>query len=156
MIIDRITKALRSTEDSADTLIYRMAEQILCDALKLGARSINVRCHPKEKNPLADALAIETAQDSLDERRCLNGRGDYELGFFISSSQEDVPYLTVPVVYFLPLLNILSSEKTAHKEKQCFAIYRESSSRRVIDKYLDVTLYLEKDFSITIAMTEIA
>jgi hypothetical protein len=145
----------RIKEDITDTLIYRMAERILCDALEHGARSINMRCHPKEKDAFLDAAAAGTAQDSPGKRGCLDGRGDYELGFFLSGIRDDVPYRTMPVIYFLPLLNILSSEKTAHQGKQCFAVYREDACRKAVDKYFEVTLYLERDSSITIDIEQI-
>jgi len=145
----------RINENMTDTLIYHMAERILCDALEHGARSINIRCRLKEKDAFFGAASAETGQDSPGKRGSLDGRGDYELGFFLSGIGKDVPYMTMPVIYFLPLLNILASEKTEHKGKQCFAVYRDTASQKAVDKYLEVALYLEKDSSITIEITHI-
>lgn len=154
MIFNKIAKAFQKTEDMTDTLIYHMAEQIIRDALKRSCQSITIKCCPKEKPDIVDTFTIEEEQDSPMKRRHGDG-GDYELGFFTRKDGEVLPFMTAPAMYFLPLLNILSSEKTEYKGKKCFALYEESSSQKRIDRYIDVTLYLERDSSISFDIEEI-
>ncbi len=62
----------------------------------------------------------------------------------------------MPIPYFLPLLNILASERTVHNGKQCFAVNKDAGSSKEAIQYLDLALYVEKDLSITIEMKEIS
>ena len=155
MLFDRIAKALQKTDAVTDTLVYHLAERIIGEAISRGSRSITIKCHPTEKADIVDAFAVETEQDSSIKTRHLDGRGAYELGFFIGGIGIDVPFIIVPVTYYLPLLNLLTSEKTEFKGKQCFTIYKEPSSQKAVEKYVDVTLYLESDSSVSLDIEEI-
>lgn len=149
---DRIVQELQKKEDVTDTVVYRLAERIIRDAVERGGRSIAIKCHPTDKTNIIDALMRETELDSPIKTGCLEGRGNYELGFFV---EKDVPYITLPVMYFLPLLHIFSSVKAEYKGKSCFAIYKGTSSQKEIECYIDLIVYLESDTSISIDIEEI-
>lgn len=152
MIFHKILQSLQKKEDVTDTVIYRLAERIIKDAVEHGGRSIAIKCHPTNKSDIIDAIVSGTEHDSPIQTDRLEGRGNYELGFFVG---KDAPYITLPVMYFLPLLHIFSSVKTEYKGKSCFAIYKGSSSQKEIERYIDLTVYLESDTSISIDVEEI-
>lgn len=155
MILHKIVHALQKKEDVTDTIAYRLAERIIRDALERGGRSITIKCHPADKSDIINAIIAETEHGSPIKTGRFEGRGNYELGFFIGKDGKDEPYITLPVMYYLPLLHIFSSVKTECKGKLCFALYKGTSSQKEIERYVDLTVYLENDSTISIDVKEI-
>jgi hypothetical protein len=154
MIFNKIVKKLQKMEDVTDTVVYRMAEHIIRDALERNCGTISLKCYPKKHPDILDALTVDEEDGSPIKLRS-DDRGSYELGFFMKCNCEYLLYMTLPVKYFLPLLNILSVEKTEFKGRQSFVLYKESSAQKTIDRYVDVTIYLERDSSISLDIEEI-
>ncbi len=153
MVFDKIFGIFSKPEDIRTTVPYRLAEQIIRGAISAGARSVNIKGRPKEtflpgKDTFADL--VEEEADSPIRFRQRN----YVLGISLRGNGKDKPYISLPVGLFLPLLNILASEKIEYKGKRCLALYSETS-QKTIDKYLDLTLYWEEDSSISIDFEEI-
>ena len=153
MIFKKISRIFSKSEQIRETVPYHLAEQIIREAMRRGTQSINIKCWPKEtffagKNNLADL--VEEEPDSPIRFRQRN----YVLGISLRGNGKDRPYISLPAGLFLPLLNILASEKIAYKGKRCLALYREPS-QQTIDQYLDLTLYWEEDSSISIDFEEI-
>jgi hypothetical protein len=154
MIFKKISRIFSKSEEIRETVPYHLAEQIIREAMRRGTRSINIKCWPKEtffagKNNFADL--VEEEPDSPIRFRQRN----YVLGISLRGNEKDKPYISLPAGLFLPLLNILASQKIEYKGKKCFALYSETSSQKTIDKYLDLTLYWEDDSSISIDFEEI-
>jgi len=154
MIFDRIVKAFNKKEEVKETAVYHLAEQIIREALNRGSRIINLKCWPKEKSFGEQEEFLSLVEGELDAPLKIRPR-DYDLCVFLRGIGYDKPFMSLPVNSFLPLLNILSAEKTEYKGKQCFPIYGGTSSPKKIEKYLDLTLYLESDSSISIDFQEI-
>jgi len=153
MILKKISGIFSKSEEIRETVPYHLAEQILREAMRRGIQSINIKCWPKEtffagKNSFADL--VEEEPDSpirFRQRNCV-------LGISLRGNGKDKPYISLPAGLFLPLLNILASEKIEYKGKRCLALYSETS-QKTIDKYLDLILYWEDDSSISIDFEEI-
>ncbi len=154
VIFKKISRIFSKSEEIRETAPYHLAERILREAMRRGTRSVNLRCWPREtffagKNNFAD-LAEEEPDSPIRFRQ-----RDYVLGVSLKGNGKDKPYISLPPALFLPLLNILTSEKTEYKGKMCFALYQETSPEKIIDHYLAVTLYWESDSSFSIDFEEI-
>ncbi len=132
--------------------IYLLAEGMIRDAIKKGSRSLNIRCHPRERFLGDKREFLNTVEEGEDSSFKLRNRS-WVLGISIREKGRDLPYMSLPPSLLLPLLTIFS-EKTVGKSKQGFAMYGENS-RETLEQFFDVTLYLESDSSISIEFEEI-
>jgi len=137
---------------SKGTVAYLLAERMIRDAMRRGCHLINIRCHPREKFFADKGEFFDMVEDGENSPIRLRNHS-WVLGVTIREEGKDSPYISLPVSLFLPLLDTFS-EKTVYKGRQGFAIYSETS-RTILERLFEVTLYLEIDSSISIEFKEI-
>jgi hypothetical protein len=161
MVLEKIFGASKKIEDRKDiireTPTYKLAEAILREAIKRGCRSIHLKCQRKEGFSSDPAKSeLENIMEELETDSAVKMRDrNYFWGISLKIREEEHLFMVPPVDLSIALINIFYSEKTAYKGKKCFALYDEKSSRKTIDKYLNLTLYWEKDSSLSIDFEEI-
>ena len=151
MNIDGNAEGMKKTGDRKETAIYLLAERMIRDAIKKGSQLMNIRCHPQERFFADKGEFLHLAEEGENSPVKLRNRG-WVLGISMREKGRDSPYMSLPVSLFLPLLNVFS-DKTMVEGKQGFALYDETSRKRV-EQLLDVTLYFESDSSISIEFGE--
>jgi hypothetical protein len=145
------SEEMKKTGDIRETAVYLLAERMIRDAIKKGSQLMNIGCYPKERFFADKGEFIDLVEDGENSPIKLRHRS-WVLGISIREKGIDLPYMSLPVSLFLPLLNVFS-EKTMVGGKQGFALYDEISRKR-LEKCLEVTLYLESDSSISIEFEE--
>jgi hypothetical protein len=134
-----------------ETANYLLAERMIRDAIMKGSQLINIRCLPKERFFADTSDYFDMVEEGNNSSIKLRNR-DWVLGIFMREKGRDSPYISLQPSLLLPLLTTFS-EKMVWKGRQGFAMYNENS-RKTLEKFIDVTLYLERDFSISIEFEE--
>ncbi len=159
MIFEKILGALKEKDRMKESPAYKLAEAMIREAVKRGARSINMKCQQRKESEFSDPAKIEldnivdTLLEQPDSPVRIRNRG-YFWSISLRINEEEHPFMVPPVELSIELMNIFYSEKIAYQGRKVFGLYQEAFPK-TIDKYLDLTLYWENDSSLSIDFEEI-
>lgn len=139
------------TPDANASLVHLLAEQIIRDANRRGAKAFRIKVYDKnEVLKHIDQTLLEIEEDAALTVQTRNR--DMVVGLKISSDKDGILMMCIPAALLLPLINNFAGQTRERNNRRCFTVSGDKSSK---DRYFEVKVIIENDSTFSIEFDEI-